>query len=79
MTKLLKVFYKTAGEFIPFQMHQHYPDEYNKKIIQAQNKYIANNRVIVLNHIGEKRRHVLLVGAHSRDSWSQYSASGPEN
>ena len=49
---MLKDAYKTTGSFIAYSMRQRNPDALHK-IIRAQNHFIANNRVILLNHIGE--------------------------
>ena len=49
---LLKDAYKTTGSFIAYNMRQRNPDALYK-LIRAQNQFIANNRVILLNHIGE--------------------------
>jgi hypothetical protein len=52
MIKLLKEAYQTTGSFIAYQMRQRSPDALHK-LIRAQTQFIANNRVILLNHIGE--------------------------
>ena len=52
LTDMLKEAYKTTGSFIAYNMRQRNPDALHK-IIRAQNQFIAHNRVILLNHIGE--------------------------
>ena len=49
---MLKDAYKTTGSFIAYNMRQRNPEALYK-LIRAQNQFIANNRVILLNHIGE--------------------------
>ena len=49
---LLKETYKTTGSFISYQMRQRNPEALHK-LIRAQTQYIAKNRVILLNYIGE--------------------------
>ena len=49
---MLKDAYKTTGSFIAYNMRQRNPDALYK-LIRAQNQFIANNRVILLNNIGE--------------------------
>ena len=49
---LLKDTYKTTGSFISYQMRQRHPEALHK-VICAQTQYIAKNRVILLNYIGE--------------------------
>ena len=49
---LLKETYKTTGSFISYQMRQQNPEALHK-LIRAQTQYIATNRVILLNYIGE--------------------------
>jgi hypothetical protein len=52
LIKLLKEAYKTTGSFVAYQMRQRSPDALHK-LIRAQTQFIANNRVILLNNIGE--------------------------
>ena len=52
LIKLLKDAYKTTGSFVAYQMRQRSPDALHK-LIRAQTQFIANNRVILLNNIGE--------------------------
>jgi hypothetical protein len=52
MIALLKDAYKTTGSFISYQMRQRNPEALHK-LIRAQTQYIAKNRVILLNYIGE--------------------------
>ncbi len=49
---LLKDTYKTTGSFILYQMRQRNPEALHK-LIRTQTQYIAKNRVILLNYIGE--------------------------
>jgi hypothetical protein len=49
---MLKEAYKTTGSFIAYNMRQRNPEALHK-LIRAQTQFIANNRVILLNHIGE--------------------------
>ena len=58
MANLLKEVYKLKGEFVPFAMRKKFPDDF-RKIIQAQIKLIANQHVIVLNHIGDAAMYYL--------------------
>ena len=51
MIKLLKEAYQATGSFIAYQMRQRSPGALHK-LIRAQTQFIANNRVILLNHIG---------------------------
>ena len=52
LIKLLKEAYQTTRSFIAYQMQQRLPDALHK-LIRAQTQFISNNRVILLNHIGE--------------------------
>jgi hypothetical protein len=52
LIKLLKEAYKTTGSFVAYQMRQRSPEALHK-LIRAQTQFIANNRVILINNIGE--------------------------
>ena len=65
LISLLKDAYKTTGSFITYQMRQRAPEALHK-VIRAQTKFIANNRVILLNNIGESaifylEQHIMAI------------------
>jgi hypothetical protein len=65
LISLLKEAYKTTGSFVTYQMRQRAPEALHK-LIRAQTKFIANNRVILLNNIGESaifylEQHILAI------------------
>ena len=62
---LLKEAYKTTGSFISYQMRQRNQEALHK-LIRAQTQYLARNRVILLNSIGEGamfylEQHILAI------------------
>ena len=58
MTRILKQAYKEDGTFIPFQMRSRHPEAF-EKMIRAQTHRLANNFVIVLNHVGPDVMHYI--------------------
>jgi hypothetical protein len=58
MTHILKQAYKESGTFVPFQMRSRHPEAF-EKMIRAQTHSLANNYVIILNHVGLDVMHYI--------------------
>ena len=58
MTQLLKRAYKDNDTFVPFQMRSRHPDAF-EKMIRAQTHLLANDFIILVNHIGPDVMHYI--------------------
>jgi hypothetical protein len=59
MTRILKQAYKEDGTFVPFQMRSRHPEAFEKMIRAQTHHRLANNFVIVLNHVGPNVKHYI--------------------